>query len=70
MKGWGAYELARRQAELRAEPEATSGRAEPTWAIGSMEWLAEQNKSSWTRSSCTEVYARALGPLRVHGAKN
>jgi len=55
MKGWGVYELARRQAELRAEPEATSGRAEPeatsgraepTWAIGSMEWLAEQNKSS------------------------
>ena len=47
MKGWGAYELARRQAEqLRAEREATSGRAEPTWAIGSMEWLAEQNKSS------------------------
>src|SRR5436190_1992063 len=47
MKGWGAYELARRQAEqLRAEREATSGRAELTWAIGSMEWLAEQNKSS------------------------
>ena len=47
MKGWGAYELARRQAEqLQAEREATSGRAEPTWAPGSMEWLAEQNKSS------------------------
>jgi len=30
MKGWGAYELARRQAEqLRAEREATSGRAHP-----------------------------------------
>ncbi len=47
MKGWGAYELARRQYEqLQAEREATSGRAQPTWAPGSMEWLAEQNKSS------------------------
>jgi Terminase RNaseH-like domain len=47
MKGWGAYELARRQAEqLRAEREATSGRAQPGWAPGSMEWLAEQKKSS------------------------
>ncbi len=47
MKGWGAYELARRQYEERqAECEATSGRAEPTWAPGSMEWLAEQKKSS------------------------
>src|SRR5437667_6834958 len=47
MKGWGAYELARRQYEkLQAEREATSGRAEPTWAPGSMEWLAEQKKSS------------------------
>jgi hypothetical protein len=47
MKGWGAYELARRQAEqLQAEHEATSGRVQPAWAPGSMEWLAEQNKSS------------------------
>ena len=50
MKGWGAYELARRQAEqLRAEREAPGEMAQsvqPTWAIGSMEWLAEQNKSS------------------------
>ena len=47
MKGWGAYELARRQAgQLQAEHEATSGRVQPTWAPGSMEWLAEQNKSS------------------------
>jgi len=46
MKGWGAYELARRQYEQRqAEREATSGRAEPTLAPGSMEWLAAQNKS-------------------------
>jgi hypothetical protein len=34
MKGWGAYELARRQYEqLQAEREATSGRAEPTWTM-------------------------------------
>jgi hypothetical protein len=47
MKGWGAYEFARRQAEqLRADREATSERAEPTWAPGSTEWLAEQKKSS------------------------
>jgi hypothetical protein len=47
MKGRGAYELARRQAEqLRAEREATSGRAQAAWAPGSMEWLAEQKKSS------------------------
>ena len=45
MKGWGAYELARRQAEeLRAERQATSGRPEPTYAPGSMEWLAQQKK--------------------------
>ncbi len=47
MNSWGIYELYRQQAEnLRVEREATSGRAEPTWAIGSMEWLAEQKKSS------------------------
>ena len=47
MKGWGAFELARRQYEQRqAEREAISGRPEPTWAIGSVEWLAEQKKSS------------------------
>ena len=47
MKSWGAYELARRQYEERqAEREAISGRAEPTWAPGSMEWDAEQKKSS------------------------
>jgi predicted phage terminase large subunit-like protein len=46
MKGWGAYELARRQYEkLQAEREATSGRPEPTWAPGSMEWLAQQKNS-------------------------
>ena len=50
MKGWGIYELYRQQAEkLRAEREARGEVAQsvqPTWAPGSMEWLAEQNKSS------------------------
>jgi predicted phage terminase large subunit-like protein len=45
MNSWGIYELYRQQAEkLRAEREAASGRAEPTWAPGSMEWQAEQEK--------------------------
>ena len=48
MKGRGAYELARRQAEqLRAEREARGEVAQsvqPTWAPGSMEWQAEQEK--------------------------
>ena len=47
MKGWGFYEAMRQKAEqLRAEQ---SGKPQPTqtiWAPGSMEWLAEQNKSS------------------------
>jgi hypothetical protein len=47
MNSWGIYELYRQQAEkLRAAREATSGRAPPAWAPGSMEWLAEQKKSS------------------------
>ena len=48
MKSYGAYELARRQAEqLRAEQQRDKPQpTQPTWAIGSMEWLAEQNKSS------------------------
>ena len=46
MNSWGAFELARRQYEqLQAEREATPRRAEPTWAPGSMEWLAEQENS-------------------------
>jgi predicted phage terminase large subunit-like protein len=46
MNSWGLFEFYRREAEkLRAEREATSGRAEPTLAPGSMEWLAEQKKS-------------------------
>ena len=55
MNSWGAFELARRQYEqLQAEREATPRRTEPTWAPGSMEWLAE----SGTRSS---------NPLRSSG---
>src|SRR5580692_3196181 len=48
MKGWGVYELYRQKAEaLRAETER--GEATPSktnWAPGSMEWQAEQDKSS------------------------
>jgi predicted phage terminase large subunit-like protein len=44
MKGWGIYEATRRRAEALAQ----SRKPQPTqteWARGSMEWLAEQNKS-------------------------
>jgi hypothetical protein len=45
MKGWVFFEAARRRAEqLQAEREVASGRPEPTYAPGSMEWLAEQEK--------------------------
>ena len=48
MKSWGIYEFYRQKAEaLRAETE--QGEATPTktnWAPGSMEWQAEQDKSS------------------------
>ena len=47
MNSWGAYELARqRHEELQAERGAASGRAEPTLAPGSMEWLAQQKNPS------------------------
>jgi hypothetical protein len=42
---WGIYELYRRAAEAaeqRRKPQPT----QTVWAIGSMEWLAAQNKSS------------------------
>ena len=40
-------ELARqRHEELQAERQAASGRAEPTLAPGSMEWLAQQKNPS------------------------
>src|SRR5436853_5531756 len=48
MNSWGIYELYRRQAEkLQAEREARGEVAQsvqPTWARGSMEWQAEQEK--------------------------
>ena len=48
MKGSGIYEFYRQKAEaLRAEKER--GEATPSktnWAPGSMEWQAEQDKSS------------------------
>ena len=48
MKSWGIYELYRQKAEkLLAEKER--GEATPTksyWAPGSLEWQAEQDKSS------------------------
>ena len=47
MNSQGIFEFYRREAEkLRTECEATSGRPQPTWAPGSMETLAEQNKST------------------------
>jgi hypothetical protein len=42
---WGIYEATRRRAEALKQ----SRKPQPTqteWAIGSMEWLAQQNKSS------------------------
>jgi len=49
-EGWGAFEVLRQKAEqLLAERKARGARLnppKPKWAIGSMEWLAEQNKSS------------------------
>ena len=46
MKGWGLYEsIARRPRRSRdGATEATPGQTR--WAPGSMEWLAEQDKSS------------------------
>jgi hypothetical protein len=43
----GLFEFYRREAEkLQAEQKAASGRPEPTYAPGSMEWHAQQNKPS------------------------
>ena len=43
MKGWGIFELYRLRAE-QLEEQRKPQPVETTWAIGSMEWLAEQNK--------------------------
>ena len=50
MKGYGAFAAARQRAEeLLAEQQRNKPQpTQPTWAPGSMEWLAEQNKSSST----------------------
>jgi hypothetical protein len=50
MKGYGAFEAARQRAEeLLAEQQRNKPQpTQPTWAPGSMEWLAEKNKSSST----------------------
>jgi len=48
MNSWGSFEaLRQRVEELLAEQQRNKPQpAQPTWAPGSMEWLAEQNKSS------------------------
>ena len=47
IKNWGLHEFYRKQAEqLRAEQRGKPELPQTEWAIGSMEWLAEQNKSS------------------------
>src|ERR1700738_5376697 len=54
MNSWGIYELYRQQAEkLRAEREARgeAQSVQPTWAPGSMEWQAEQEKSKAKREN-------------------
>jgi hypothetical protein len=45
MASWGVFEYYRRKAELKAEREAAPERPKTTWAPGSMEWHADQNKS-------------------------
>jgi predicted phage terminase large subunit-like protein len=44
MKGWGSYEAARRRAQ-ELEQQRKPQPAQIIYAIGSLEWLAEQNKS-------------------------
>jgi hypothetical protein len=44
MKSEGIFELYRRNAEA-AEPRDKPQPTQTTWAIGSMEWQAEQKKS-------------------------
>jgi hypothetical protein len=47
MKSWGIYEYYRQKAEqLRAEQRGNPEPSETTWAPGSVEWQAAQNKSS------------------------
>src|SRR6266481_1656183 len=71
MESYGAFEAARQRAEqLLAEQQRDKPQpTQPTWAPGSMEWLARAEQIELNRSSCAEMYARVLGPLRGHGAK-
>jgi hypothetical protein len=50
MKSWGFFEATRQKAaELQAQREArgeTAQTSQPQLALGSMEWLAAQNKSA------------------------
>jgi hypothetical protein len=45
MKSWGHYEYMRQRAQ-ELEQERMPQPVKPVFAPGSMEWLAEQNKSS------------------------
>jgi hypothetical protein len=59
-KGWGAYELARRQYEqLQAARGATSGRAEPTWALARWNGMAR-------RAEQIELKPAAPAPKCMH----
>jgi len=44
MKGWGSFEFCRRRAQ-ELEEQRKPQPVQTTWAVGSMEWLAEQSKS-------------------------
>jgi hypothetical protein len=45
MNSWGVFELYRRRAQ-ELEEQHKPQPAQITYAIGSLEWLAEQNKSN------------------------
>jgi len=44
MKSWGSFELARQRAQ-QINQATKSQPSKPNWAIGSMEWQAEQDKA-------------------------
>ena len=44
MKSWGSFELARQRAQQITQADKSQP-ASPNWAIGSMEWQAEQDKA-------------------------
>jgi hypothetical protein len=47
MRSWGSFELARQRAQALEEQRKPQP-AKTVWAIGSMEWLAEQEKAAKT----------------------